>query len=817
VEDGKKRGRAETSLPDGPGGANGHLSPAHRKILLEGSAIAPEVVEARGYRTVGTKAELERLGFGRSQRNAPGLLIPIFGPAGSVALYQFRPDEPRISKGKPVKYETPAGSRMALDVPPPCREKIGDPGVSLFITEGVKKGDALASRGLCAAALIGVWNWRGSNEYGGKVALPEWESVALNGRRIYVVFDSDVMLKKEVHSALARLKGFLESRGAKVAPIYLPAGERGEKQGADDYLAAGGTVDGLLQLAAPELREAPGEDRKQTQGEALIGYADAAELFHSPDGEAFATVEVDGHQETWPLKSRRFTQHLLRSFWEENRKAPSAQALADARATIAARAAFDGPEREVSFRVAKYSGGRDSEAVYVDLCNAGWEAVEVTASGWRVVPSADVPVKFVRKDNAAPLPRPVPGGSVESLRGLLNVRTDEDFRLLVAWLVGVFNPDGPYPVLVLQGEQGSAKSTTVRVLRSVTDPAVEPLRAPPRDERDLAIAASGNRTPALDNLSGIRPWLSDALCRLATGGGFATRELYSDDREVLFSQKRPVILNGIDSLAVAGDLRDRSIVVELPPIPPDKKRTERDFYAELHEVRPKALGALLDAVSAALRERDSVRLPSLPRMADFAVWATAAEGALGWEAGSFMEAYAGNRSAATELALDEDPVAVAVRRLLDKQEEWSGTATELLARLGELIDEETRRSKSWPAAPNALSNRLKRIAPALRETGIEYGDGRLPGGSRKRAKTLMRKPEKDRPSRPHRPAEEESPANHGYGPGTMVGEMGRSRDSGNAGIVPDKHSANGCFRDGLDGGDGREHASSEPEREVFAL
>jgi hypothetical protein len=203
------------------------------------------------------------------------------------------------------------------------------------------------------------------------------------------------------------------------------------------------------------------------------------------------------------------------------------------------------------------------------------------------------------------------------LRQLLNVRTDEDFRLLIAWLIGALNPDGPYPVLALQGEQGSAKSTTVRVLRSVVDPAVEPLRAPPRDERDLAIAASGNWTPALDNLSGVKPWLSDALCRLATGGGFATRELYSDDREVLFSAKRPVILNGIDSLAVAGDLRDRSLIIELPPISPEKKRTERVFYRDLEKARPKVLGALLNAVSAALRTLERVELEELPRMADF--------------------------------------------------------------------------------------------------------------------------------------------------------------------------------------------------------
>ena len=309
--------------------------------------------------------------------------------------------------------------------------------------------------------------------------------------------------------------------------------------------------------------------------------------------------------------------------------------------------------------------------------------------------------------------------------------------MFVAWVMGTFNPDGPYPILVLQGEQGSAKSTTVRVARSITDPAVEALRAPPRSERDLAIAASGNWTPAMDNLSGIPRWLSDALCRLSTGGGFATRENYSDDREVLFSQKRPVIVNGIDSLAVAGDFRDRSIIIELPPIPSNKKRTEKEFYRELEEARPKLMGALLDAVSAALGNLDRVDLEEKPRMADFAVWMVAAEEALGWERGAFMQAYTGNRAEANEIALANDPVAEAVRRLVDRHGIWSGTSTEMLSVLGKQVSDEIRRSKAWPAGPNTLSNRMKRLAPALREDGIEYDEDRT-GHDRTRIKTLRK-------------------------------------------------------------------------------
>jgi hypothetical protein len=231
-------------------------------MIFEESSIGARVAVKRGYHMVTSKVELERLGFGRSQRNVPALLIPVYGPTGEILLYQSRPDEPRIGKGgKLVKYETPVGASMALDVHPFCRESLADPGVPLFVTEGIKKGDALVSRGLCAVALIGVWNWRGTNEHGGKTALAEWEYLALNGREIYIVFDSDVMEKRGVHAALSRLKVFLEHRGARVRLIYLPAGEGGLKQGVDDYLASGHTVTELLEHASPELKQQPDEDR----------------------------------------------------------------------------------------------------------------------------------------------------------------------------------------------------------------------------------------------------------------------------------------------------------------------------------------------------------------------------------------------------------------------------------------------------------------------------------------------------------------------------------------------------------------------------
>jgi hypothetical protein len=239
-------------MPEAPGLAPHHLA------MLAASEITQDVIAARGYFTATTKAALEALGFGRAQR-LPGLVIPVYNVYGELATYILRPDIPRIpyGKSKPAKYEFMYGARMALDVPrlSTLHQALGNPQIPLWITEGSKKVDALVSQGCCAVAVLGVWSWRGTNEQGGTTALPDWEAIALNARTVYVVYDSDVMLKDEVHQALARIGAYLQHRKAHVRYLYLPAGPSGAKIGIDDYFAAGKTVDAALALATTQLKK----------------------------------------------------------------------------------------------------------------------------------------------------------------------------------------------------------------------------------------------------------------------------------------------------------------------------------------------------------------------------------------------------------------------------------------------------------------------------------------------------------------------------------------------------------------------------------
>lgn len=471
-----------------------------------------------------------------------------------------------------------------------------------------------------------------------------------------------------------------------------------------------------------------------SQADRLVQLVEGIELFHGPgsDPTAYAVVTVGDHRETWPVASNGFRRWLARRYYGEFGKAPGSQAVQDALGVLTGRAQFDGPERPVAVRLAEAGG-----FIWIDLADDGWRAVRVGPDGWEV--DRDPPVRFVRRRGMLPLPEPTRGGRVDDLRPLVNLPDDSQWVLFVACLVAALRPGRPFPILAINGEQGSAKSSLSRAFRALTDPNEAPLRRPPRDERDLMIAASNGWVVGYDNLSGLSHHLSDALCCLSTGGGFGTRELYSDDGEKLFNVMRPVVVNGIEDLVTRPDLLDRAVRLTLPVIPDDARQDEDRLRAEFDRVRPGVLGALLDAVSRALRELPGVRLPAKPRMADFARWVVAAEPALGWRAGSFMEAYTNNREDANSLAMEASPVGTAVESFMADRDRWSGTAMELLTLLNEAVDEATRKQREWPASPRGLSGQIRRLAPNLRRAGVECRFlERAPGGQRRRVLELER-------------------------------------------------------------------------------
>jgi hypothetical protein len=446
----------------------------------------------------------------------------------------------------------------------------------------------------------------------------------------------------------------------------------------------------------------------------MLTKAVCGELFHTAGGRAFADLLINGNRETWPVRSKRFSTWLRRCHYEATGAAASAAIIRSALDLVEAQAQFDGPERAVHIRVAEHGGH-----TYLDLADECWRAVEIEPGGWRVVGSP--PVRFRRAAGMLPLPTPQPGGSIEELASLLNLPSRNDFVLVVAWLLATLRAGGPYPVLAISGEQGSAKTVLSKLLKDLVDPNVAPVRSLAREERDLVIAANNSHVLAFDNLSGLPHALSDAFCRLATGTSFGLRQLYTDADEVLFQAARPILLNGIEDVINRPDLADRAILLALSPIGDRRRRSERQIWRDFELARPRLLGSLLDAAALGLRNLRNLKLEQLPRMADFALWGTACETAF-WPSGTFARAYQANRMGAIEDLIDANPVAARVREIMANRVVWTGTASELL-RMGSgsvLLSG----NASWPKSPREIAGRLRRAQTFLRALGIEVHFGR---------------------------------------------------------------------------------------------
>ncbi len=460
--------------------------------------------------------------------------------------------------------------------------------------------------------------------------------------------------------------------------------------------------------------------RPPSQAEDLVHAArKASSLFH--DGEiAYTDVEAPlpvPHHEVLPLRSRAFRTWLSGRHWRAVGRPAGGQALSDAIDVLCAMGRYEGPDRQVATRLGEHQG-----AIYLDLGDDRWRVVEIDTAGWRILDRSPIP--FRRPRGLAPLPAPVPGGSVEELRSFVNVRDDDQFRLVAGWLLAAFRTKGPYIVLLLGGEQDSAKSTTARVLRLLVDPNTVGDRTLPRDEQSMAIAASNSWVSSFDNVSTLADWRSDAIARLATGAGFSTRQLYSDDEEYLIHVARPVILNGIGGIVTRADLLDRAIVLDLATIPDERRRPEQEFWRAFESARPRLLGALLNAVSVAFDRHEQVDVGPVPRMADATLWVTAAEGQLRWPAGSFVAAYRANIAHRRALTLDASPLVAPISMLLHATDQWSGTATTLLRLLEQRVDPAVTRRRDWPKTSAALGTALRRLAPDLRK--VDFIDIQFP-------------------------------------------------------------------------------------------
>lgn len=456
----------------------------------------------------------------------------------------------------------------------------------------------------------------------------------------------------------------------------------------------------------------PGGGDEPSALDELVALArNQCQLKHDADRNAVAVIPMPGRQEVWRVHSSGFEQWLRSAYWRAKEAGVPETTMKAALATIAAAGINDGEEIVLHIRVAK-----DEAGYLIDLCDEQWRAVLVTPRGWRVLDRS--PVYFTRTPSMRPLPEPQRGGDIGLLWQHTNIPGNRRVMVLT-WLLDSFRPDTPFPVLELVGEQGSAKSTTQAVLRSLVDPNKVMLRGRPKTVEDIFVAAANNWLVSYENLSGLTAEQQDAICTLSTGGGFASRRLYSNDEENIMETKRPVVLNGIAVVATRPDLIDRVIHVDMPTIPPEARKDDADTSAAWERDRPLVFGALLDLFADALRILPSVSLTHKQRMADFERFGEAVARALGFEPGEFQRQYAELVRAGIDRALESNAVA----QVLDKYFEerispwnWQGTAGQLYDLLNNQIIPDR---STWPKSPKGLADQLRRIAPAYRAKGIE--------------------------------------------------------------------------------------------------
>ena len=607
-------------------------------------------------------------GAAEAKRNGkPSARVPSYGHDGKqCSHFDLFADR---SKGKSAAKK-PTGVFLPHDNGKPILPTRGE---TWFVVEGVKDAAAMFGQGHHA---IGLPSCRMAKKF----------TTMFTGVDVLFVPDRD-NAGVDGFSQAARL---IDGRAASISTVHLPTEMK--KAGGDDVRDVLSLTDGaeLLKAAIADAEpyagpdenvgdgghdENEGEERaKESVATIIVKMATArvSEFWHD-DQTAYATLEIDGHAEHHPLRTRGFKSWLARQYHRLCSRVPGSQGVSDAITVLEGLAIHEGREQSVYVRTAEHE-----ERYYIDLGTPDWSAIEVDATGWRINPSP--PIAFRRPKALHALPMPLQTDAAE-------------------------------------------------------------IRCEPKCPQDVAIQASNGHVVALDNLSRIPDWLSDALCRLATGGGFSTRQLFTDGEEAIFDSIRPVILTGICEVATRGDLVDRSLTVALPRMEQDERKTEAEFWQAFDLVAPRILGGLLSAMSSGMAALPTVKI-ALPRMADFAKWAVACEPAFGRD--DFQDAFDQSRRLANDVAVESSAAANAILEM-DLVDTYEGTASELLAHLKAVAWDLARdesgddqltwpaaRPDGWPKGPNMLSGELRRLAPCLRESGVEVEFGREPGGTRRR-------------------------------------------------------------------------------------
>jgi hypothetical protein len=479
-----------------------------------------------------------------------------------------------------------------------------------------------------------------------------------------------------------------------------------------------GPIDGTTDAEGVKLATA----KKETIADKLLSIADERlTLGKSESGDLFA-VDIEGPNVALSLSGPNGAiGHLCKLFHEATGRTVSSNARTEVKFLLEAKAASEDAE-VVPIRVAGPSGfnGTDGYTVAVDIGDEAGRAIIINSKRWWIEERS--PVTFFRTNCTEPMVEPArPGkGSTDKMRKLFNL-DDPTWDFLVNWQVTCFIASIPHVMPVFEGNPGTAKTTTTRFLVRIIDPSKGALNGPPHDSKSLAVAAGGSWAFALENISIIKPDISDDLSRMITGAGSRERTLYTNNDIFVRELQRVVIMNGISPVGMKPDLVDRSVTIPVPVIRSHSRMTDEEVEAAFEEAAPEHLAYLLDTLVKVLKiaKSGNYELSDYGRMASFERWLHFCDVARGTET---LPWYSRRRKADAVATAVDDILVVAVRNYLEKKDGLTANlpAVMWLANLDE--PEGTQQKRQWPHSTKAFTQRMRMFSAGLEQAGWELSE-----------------------------------------------------------------------------------------------
>lgn len=420
----------------------------------------------------------------------------------------------------------------------------------------------------------------------------------------------------------------------------------------------------------------------------------------------------------FPVRSATFHRWLSGINYAETQKGFSGSTFEQVASTLEGKAFHEDKKETLYNRVA-----RVDDRIYYDLGDDK-RVVEIDCDGWKILD--EFPVIFRRFSHQLPQVEPQDGGNIEDILKFINLKNDEDKILILTYLVTVLVPDIPRVILVCVGEQGAAKSTLLRISRSLIDPSRAELLRLRNSADELSQMASHNYCFYLDNISYLNTEVSDSLSAYTTGIGNSKRKLYSDDDDVIYDIKTAIGLSGINLMANKPDLLDRCLILELERIPEESRIEEKVFWENFNNQKPKLLGALFTVLSKTLTQAKTIVLHSRPRMADYAKYAAAASEVLGFGSEKFIEAFGTNVKRQNQAAIDASPTAQVILEFMSTRDSWEGSPSNLYTELAEVADTlkvQIGGSMGFPKSSSWLTRKINEVLTNLTALGIKVDTG----------------------------------------------------------------------------------------------